>query len=115
MRYDTKVTFVIEKDSYYDPELGEHVEPTLDEKIKLANVTDLGTDRSKVLFGDIKQGAKVIRLLRPYTQKWDYVLIYNKLTKETQKFEIVTERNLRLKNTFVVREVASDYLERVVL
>ncbi len=107
MRYDTKVTFVIEKDEYYDHVLGEYVDGTKEETKLRANVTDLGTDRSKVLFGDIKQGAKVVRLLRPYTKKWDYVLIYNKLTKETQKFEIVTERNLRLKNTFIVQEVAS--------
>ena len=107
MRYDTEVTFVIEKDGYYDPELGEHVDPTIDEKNKHANVTDLGTDRSKALFGDIKEGAKVIRLLRPYTKEWDYVLIFNKLRNKTEKFEIITERNLRLKNTFIVQEVAS--------
>ena len=106
MRYDTEVTFVIEKDGYYDLELGEHVDPTIDEKIKLANVTDLGTDRSKALFGDIKEGAKVIRLLRPYTKDWNYVLIFNKLRNKTEKFEIITERNLRLKNTFIVQEVA---------
>ncbi|MGG5323829.1 hypothetical protein IGJ83_001212 [Enterococcus pernyi] len=106
MRYDTEVTFVIGKNGYYDPELGEHVEPTLVETVKLANVTDLGTDRSKALFGDIKQGAKVIRLLRPYTREWDYVLIFNKLRRKTEKFEIITERNLRLKNTFIVQEVA---------
>ena len=107
MRYDTKVTFVIEKDEYYNPVLSIHVDGTKEETNLRANVTDLGTDRSKVLFGDIKQGAKVVRLLRPYTKKWDYVLIYNKLTKETQKFEIVTERNLRLKNTFIVQEVVA--------
>ncbi|WP_301389899.1 hypothetical protein [Enterococcus entomosocium] len=107
MRYDTEVTFVIEKGGYYDPDLGEHVEPNLEETIKLANVTDLGTDRSKALFGDIKQGAKVIRLLRPYTKEWDYVLIFNKLRSKTEKFEIITERNLRLKNTFIVQEVVS--------
>ncbi|WP_430606125.1 hypothetical protein [Enterococcus sp. DIV0180] len=106
MRYDTEVTFIIEKDGYYDPDLGGHVEPTLDKKIKLANVTDLGTDRSKALFGNIKEGAKVIRLLRPYTKEWDYVLIFNKLRNKTEKFEIITERSLRLKNTFIVQEVA---------
>lgn len=108
MRYDTEVTFVIEKDGYYDPELGEHVEPTLAKTVKLANVTDLGTDRSKTLFGDIKQGAKVIRLLGPYTKEWDYVLIFNKLSRKNEKFEIITERNLRLKNTFIVQEVFKD-------
>lgn len=107
MRYDTKVTFVVEKDEYYDPVLGEYVGGTKEETNLRANVTDLGTDRSKVLFGDIKQGAKVIRLLRPYTKEWDYVLIFNKLRSKTEKFEIITERNLRLKNTFIVQEVAS--------
>lgn len=108
MRYDTEVTFVIGKGGYYDPDKGEHVEPTLDETFKFANVTDLGTDRSKALFGDIKQGAKVIRLLRPYTKEWDYVLIFDKLRNKAKKYEIITERNLRLKNTFIVQEVVHD-------
>lgn len=108
MRYDTEVIFVLEKNGYYDTETGKHIEPILDKKLKLANVTDLGTDRSKALFGEIKQGAKVIRLLRPYTKDWDYVLIFNKLQGKMEKFEIITERNLRLKNTFIVQEVAID-------
>ena len=107
MRYDTEITFVIEKAGDCDPELGEYAEPTLIKESKLANVTDLGTDRSKTLFGDIKQGAKVIRLLRPYINEWDYVLIFNKLRRKTEKFEIITERNLQLKNTFIVQEVIS--------
>jgi hypothetical protein len=108
MRYDTPVIFVVEEAGRYDPETGEHAEPTKEETHKLANVTDLGTDRSKVLFGDIKQGAKVIRLLRPYMKKWDYVLIFNKLKQKNEKFQIITERNLRLKNTFIVQEVIND-------
>lgn len=108
MRYDTEVTFVVERDGYYNPNIGEHVEPTKVRTIKLANVTDLGTDRSKALFGNIKQGAKVIRLLRPYMEEWDYVLIFNQLRKVSEKFEIIAERNLRLKNTFIVQEVVND-------
>ncbi|PCS10403.1 hypothetical protein RU90_GL001324 [Lactococcus lactis subsp. hordniae] len=66
----------------------------------MANITDLGTERSKVLFGDVKQGAKVVRLLRPYLKNWDFVLIGN------DKYKIVTGRQLRLKNTFILQEVS---------
>ena len=102
MRYDTEVNFVAEIDGYYDPDLGEYINSTKDSKLKMANVTDLGTNRSKTLFGDIKQGAKVIRLLRRYNDKWDYVVI------DEKKYQSVTSRDLRLKNTFIMQEVTAD-------
>lgn len=108
MRYDTKLVFIVGNGGYYNPDKGEHVDNEKVETIKYANVTDLGTDRSKVLFGDIQQGAKVIRLLRPYKKAWDYVLIVDELKQKTRKYEIITERNLRSKNTFIVQEVAKD-------
>ncbi|GAA3251640.1 Phage protein [Lactococcus lactis subsp. lactis] len=100
MRYDKKIIFVTETGGGYDPELGEHIEPTIVKTKKMANITDLGTERSKVLFGDVKQGAKVVRLLRPYLKNWDFVLIGN------DKYKIVTGRQLRLKNTFILQEVS---------
>lgn len=102
MRYDQKIIFIVETEGGYDPEIGEHTEPTTDRKIKYANVTDLGTNRSKELFGDVKQGAKVIRLLRPYKKVWDKVQIGD------ESYEIVTSRKLRLKNTFIVQEVSAN-------
>lgn len=99
MRYDKKIIFVTEKDGGYDPEIGEYTEPTKEKTIKRANITDLGTERSKVLFGDIKQGAKIVRLLRPYVKKWDYAFI------DDIEYVIVTSRQLRLKNTFILQEV----------
>ena len=102
MRYNTKVTFVTEKNGYYDPEIGEHIEPSKIEKTKRVNMTDLGTDRSVKLFGEIVEGAMVIRLLRPYKEKWDYVMIDN------QRFKLVTKRSLPQKNTFILKEVAKD-------
>lgn len=100
MRYDKKIIFVIETEGGYDPDLGEHIEPTIDKVEKMANITDLGTERSKVLFGDIKQGAKVVRLMRPYLKNWDYAFI------DDVKYKIVTSRKLRLKNTFILQEVS---------
>ncbi|MGX7202390.1 hypothetical protein BCR22_07375 [Enterococcus plantarum] len=102
MRYNTKVTFVTEKNGYYDPEIGEHIEPSKTEKTKRVNMTDLGTDRSVKIFGEIDESAKVIRLLRPYNKKWDYVMIDNR------RFELVTKRSLPQKNTFILKEVIKD-------
>lgn len=106
MRYDKKIVFVVENEGKYDPEIGEYEDPVITKHKKLANVTDLGTDRSVALFGDIAQGAKVVRLLRPYLQKWDYVLIADEFGA-IKKFKITTTRSLRAKNTFIVKEVAS--------
>ncbi len=99
MRYDKKIIFVIETGGKYDPDSGEHIEPTRDMVEKMANITDLGTERSKVLFGDVKQGAKVVRLMRPYLKDWDYAFIND------VKYKIVTSRELRLKKTFIIQEV----------
>lgn len=99
MRYDKKIIFVVENGGGYDPEIGEHVEPIVHQTVKMANITDLGTERSKVLFGDIKQGAKVVRLMRPYLKNWDHAFIND------VKYKIVTSRELRLKNTFIIQEV----------
>lgn len=63
MIYDTEVQFIQKVNSHYDPVLGEYVEEVPQINAYLANVTDLGLERSQKLFGEVKQGRKVIRLL----------------------------------------------------
>lgn len=63
MIYDTEVQFIQKVNSHYDPVLGEYVEEIPQINAYLANVTDLGLERSQKLFGEVKQGRKVIRLL----------------------------------------------------
>ena len=56
MRYLDEVTFVKESpDSHYDPDLGEWVEKEPTRTVFSANITDIGTDRSAKVFGDIKK------------------------------------------------------------
>ena len=99
MRYLDRITFVRLTPGGYDPVLGEdkpqtEIKTTLD-----ANITDLGTDRAQALFGDYKKKRKVIRLLRPYKEPWDY-LYYKDV-----KYQFASHTNLGDKQTLIVEEV----------
>lgn len=104
MRYLEEITFVTEKNSYYDPELGEYVPGEIVRLGTSANVTDLGTDRSAEVFGDIKQGAKVIRLqpLFDIPDIWGYIEIDGK------PYELTTDRQPIGRHTLIVQEVTVD-------
>ena len=99
MRYDQEVKFVHETDGYYDFDLGEHVSGELVKTSLLANITDLGTDLSVKVFGSIKEGALVVRLLRHYTQPFDYLVIGGK------NYQLLKEQRLRQKHTLIIQEV----------
>lgn len=105
MRYDKAIHFVEPSDGdYYDTELGEWLEnePKITETI--ANVTDLGTNRSVEIFGDIKQGAKVIRTqpLFDVPKNWQYIKIDGKT------YNLTTERQPHNRNSLIVQEVIVD-------
>ena len=99
MRYDQTIKFIHETDGYYDFDLGEHVAGVITQTPIKANITDLGTEMSVKLFGSIKEGALVVRLLRHYTQPYDY------LTIDGVSYELLKEQKLRHKHTLIVREV----------
>lgn len=100
MRYLDRIVLVQEEKRKYDPEKGEQVIVSKAKEIEaLANVTDLGTERSKEIFGDIKEGAKVIRLAPLFdVPKWDSVLFDNR------KWKLVTERKPQTRRTLIVQE-----------
>ena len=103
MRYDASITFIKDStESHYDPNLGEWVHGEPSATITDANVTDLGTNRSMALFGDIRQGAKVIRTMPLFVvPEYDHILYEGKTYKD------VTTRTPALRNSIIVQEVVS--------
>ena len=101
MRYLDKVDFVKKSaDEGYDPVKGEYVEgePTI--ITTYANVTDIGTERSVKIFGDIKQGAKVMRMMPLFDMpEYDYIEFDDK------RWKLTTYRNPSDRNTFLLQEV----------
>lgn len=99
MRYLDKVVFISKKDSYYDYDLGEHVVGTLEETELEVNVTDLGSNRSIALFGDIKENAKVIRL-----QPSQDALAFGYVVINDKKYKLMKDIFPRDRKTFIVKE-----------
>lgn len=99
MRYLDRITFVRLTPGGYDPETGMN-KPQTEIKTSIdANVTDLGTDRAQALFGDYKKQRKVIRLLRPYKEQWDYLYYKN------VKYQFASHTDLGGKQSLIVEEV----------
>lgn len=100
MRFNNNVKFYSETAEHYDPEAGHYVggEKLIAEVI--ANVTDLGTNRSSQLFGDVNTQAKVIRMVRPVGAVWSYCLIDDDTTKYVQ----TTARDPLKAHTLIVGE-----------
>ena len=100
MRFNNNVKFYYEEAERYDPTSGEWVggEKLIAEVI--ANVTDLGTNRSSQLFGDVNTQAKVIRMVRPVGAVWSYCLIDDDTTKYVQ----MTARDPLKAHTLIVGE-----------
>ena len=98
MRYDKQVTFVKEGSEVYNPNTGDYIasEPTMVDK--WSDVTDVGEDRLIMLYGSIKQKAKVIRLNSVYKEPFDYVLI------DTVKYIVTSNKHFRHESVFYVGE-----------
>lgn len=101
MRYDIPVVFVKQTEGHYDYDLGEYVEGQREETAALANVTDLGSERSVNIFGDVKESARVVRLLGHYEGKFDHIEI------EGVPYTVLKTQNLRHKQSLIVQEVAT--------
>ena len=75
MRYDKPIYFQKLAPDRYDPATGNYIENEPTEVQKYADVTDAGVNTLQIIFGSVKEGAKVVRLQQPYIQPFDYIRI----------------------------------------
>ena len=99
MRFDTPVYFQTIKAGEYDASTGNYGEDTVTEEMRYASVTETGIETLNIMYGEIKQGVKTVRLQNFYDQPFDRLRIGNKV------YRVDRARPLRLKYTLVVSEV----------
>lgn len=99
MRFDTPVYFQTVKPGEYDASTGNYGEDIITEEQRWASVTDAGMETLNLIYGEIKQGVKTVRLQNYYDKPFDRLRIGNKV------YRVDRARPLRLKYTLVVSEV----------
>lgn len=99
MRYDTPVYFQRIRSGEYDADTGNYQPDTVTENKRYADITDAGADTLRIVYGEIKQDSRVIRLQRHYKEPFDRIRIGDKV------YTADYCRELRSKQTFVVSEV----------
>ena len=78
MRYDTPIYFQTVKKGAYNADTGDYAPDIVTEEKKYADITDSGVEALRLIYGDLKQGCKVVRLLRPYKKPFDRIRIGEK-------------------------------------
>lgn len=99
MRFDTPIYFERIQHGEYDASTGNYGEDNTEKEMRLAAVTDTGTETMTLVYGSLKQGSKTIRLQNHYTKPFDSIRIGEK------QYRVDRERKLRVKHIFVVSEV----------
>ncbi|QHJ77623.1 MAG: hypothetical protein [Bacteriophage sp.] len=84
MRLTHFVKFYKENNSCYNPDTGQYDDSNQLIDVIPANVTDLGADREKELFGDLDTDLKVVRTFQPVNFNWSYCLISGKKYAQTK-------------------------------
>ena len=99
MRCDTPIFFQTIIQGAYDASTGDYAAPTVEEVKKYASVTDSGVETLNLVYGEIRQGSKVVRLNGQYNGTFDRIRIGRKV------YRVDMPRPLRNKHIFVVSEV----------
>lgn len=99
MRFDTPIYFQTITPGEYNPSTGDYGKDAVTEEKIYANVTSAGVDTLNLIYGELKQGAYVIRLQRHYNKVFDRVRVENKI------YHVDFQRKQNVKHVFVVGEV----------
>ena len=99
MRFDTPIYFQLSDRGAYDETTGDYGENTIAETKKYASVTDAGVETLILIYGELKQGVKVVRLQTHYND------VYGRIRIGSKVYRVDMERKLRVKHVFVVSEV----------
>ncbi len=99
MRFDTPVYFERVQPGEYDASTGDYKADTVYSEKLYASVTDSTTETMNLVYGELKQGSKTIRLQNRYPTPFDRIKIGGK------RYRVDRARELRMKHTFVVSEV----------
>ena len=79
MRYNIPIFFRRVTSGAYDATSGNYGEDAVAEVKKYASVTDSGVETLKLVYGDLRQDSKTIRLQRAYTEPFDNIRIGEKI------------------------------------
>lgn len=96
MRFNHEVKFYTEESKRYNPLTSQSDGGTKLVASAMADVTDIGADRTVKLFGSIVQGVKVIRLVEPVNQVWAYLMIDDSPTKYRMRTTTVPLKNVTI-------------------
>ena len=99
MRFDMPVYFQRVQSGEYEESTGDYGEDSIEEEMRYANVTDAGTETLNLVYGEIRQGCRVVRLQRYYEKAFDRFRIGERL------YRVDLSRKLRNKQVFIVSEV----------
>lgn len=99
MRVDTPIFFQTITPGEYDANTGNYDKQTVEEVKKYASVTDSGIETLNLIYGEIRQASKTIRLNGQYNAPFDRIRIGRKV------YRVDLSRPLRNKHIFVVSEV----------
>lgn len=78
MRYDTPIYFQRITAGEYNENTGNYGEDSVTEEKRFASVTDTGNKTLSLLYGEIRQGALIARIQRPYELPFDRIRIGKK-------------------------------------
>ena len=98
MRYDQRIYFVKEGEEVYDYDTGDYITTEPIKHEAWANVSDTGTERMKLIYGALKQGAITVRIVGKYDKEFDYIQVGDK------KYNVDAFRTFRNDQSFNLSE-----------